>query len=311
MPLIFVHGVATRPSNEYDAMVAQRDQLFRLLTFQDKDLTIFNPMWGSFGVQFGDDLPWLPKPSGNQAFGINGASGAAAGSNSLDSTLPLGKIASKDAEQAVDLIAMAALDQAIQKAAKLALLNAATRGDGMQLAQAAAKYLERKQVFEKDERTSFPALAANNNEEFAQALEVELKPDSAVQAFGIGDTIRSALGHLAGIVGNASSDALLRAFRRNLSRGASLFMGDVFVYLRGREVAGPDGTRERIFKPVIESLIAASKAPRKPNEPFVVARSALSISSNKNTAIPRPLSSARYFSPALPHIICRLNGFRT
>ena len=48
MPLVFVHGVATRPSAEYKAAVKQRDALFRSLVFMRDDVAIHNPDWGSF-----------------------------------------------------------------------------------------------------------------------------------------------------------------------------------------------------------------------------------------------------------------------
>lgn len=51
MSLVSVHGVATRPSSEYDAMVAQRGEHFRSLASQDADIAILNRLWGSLGTQ--------------------------------------------------------------------------------------------------------------------------------------------------------------------------------------------------------------------------------------------------------------------
>ena len=86
----------------------------------------------------------------------------------------------------------------------------------------------------------------------------------------ITDKIKEGISALGGWIGNATSDAVLRLKRRTLSHGAALFLGDVFVYLRQREVAGAEGTRQRLFAPIIADLIKAAKIPRQPKEPFVV-----------------------------------------
>ena len=50
MPLVFVHGVATRQTPQYQAAVAQRDTLFKRLVM-GQDQTVFDPDWGSGGVK--------------------------------------------------------------------------------------------------------------------------------------------------------------------------------------------------------------------------------------------------------------------
>ena len=51
MPLVFVHGVATRDLPQYRAAVAQRDALFKRLVISD-DQVIFNPAWGDHATSF-------------------------------------------------------------------------------------------------------------------------------------------------------------------------------------------------------------------------------------------------------------------
>ncbi len=272
MPLVFVHGVSTRPSAEYAAAVEQRNTLFRSLVFKMADATIVNPNWGSFGVEFGEDLPWLPYPTGNEAFNASGDGGEAAlGAEALDGRLDLGALASIDTEQAVDLVAMAALDAAIRDATALGVPGAAAKGEAVELAEAGAAYLEAKGTVTEDKPVAVPALAANTNAQFADALESEIEQAQGdIQTFGIGDRIRSAIGYLSRLVGNGASDAVLKLSRRDLSRGVSFFLGDVFVYLRGRDNAGDDGTRARIFKPILDALVEGAKAPRAVGEPFIV-----------------------------------------
>lgn len=272
MPLVFVHGVATRPSAEYSAAVMQRDALFRSLVFKRSDAKIINPDWGSFAVQFGDDLPWLPYPTGNEAFDAGDDVGdAALSAEALDGRLALGELAAHDAEQAVDLVAMATLDTAIRNAAGVNLPAAAATDDAIAIALAAGAYLEAKATVYKDKSVGIPALITKDNSQFAEALESEIGvADSDTEAFGLGDRIRSAIGYLTRLVGNGASDAALKLARRDLSRGVSFFLGDVFVYLRGRDDPGAGGTRMRIFKPIFEALVEGAKAPRPDGEPFVV-----------------------------------------
>lgn len=273
MPLVFVHGVATRPSTEQAAMVKQRDALFRSLVLKRSDATIINPDWGSFAAQFGENLPWLPSVEGDETFDVNdGDLPAGLGPEALDGRLALGRIAGTDAEQAIDLVAMAALDSAIRQASRqFGTPEAAAAGDAMRLAEASAVLLAAKGIDRAAGPKGVPALTAANNSAFADALETELAlAKGTVEAYSIGDTVRSAIDHLVGLVGNGASDLLLKAVRRDLSRAVSLFMGDIFVYLRGRDTPGPDGTRARILEPIQAALAAGAMAKRAEGEPFVV-----------------------------------------
>lgn len=267
MPLVFVHGVATRPGTEYFAALAQRDALFRTLVFEADAVQIFNPEWGSAGVEFDAAMPWLPRAEGNQAFGADVVATGGTG----DAEVQLGKLAKRDAEQAVDLISMAALDGAIRRAGQQNMPDAAATGDAMALARSAGTYLEQKDLIASEKPVPSDALVTSTNLEFADALGLELGAGTSDrQAFGFGDAIRDALGHLGGLIGNSASDAILKAQRRELSKTASLFLGDVFVYLRERENASGTGVRQRIFKPIIEAIIAAHKTHRGSGEPLVV-----------------------------------------
>lgn len=264
MPLIFVHGVANRPSAEQAAETAQRDELFRSLVFDGKPITILNPDWGSFAVKFSDDLRWIPRPSGNEAFGDDAAVVAP-----LEETVSLGQLAKTDVEQAIDLVAMAALDQAIVQGTRDGTPAYAAKADAVTFTKAAGAYLEAKQVFDDEDRHGSADLASCSNLDFAAALEAEVRSDEA-ERYGVGNTIRNALDHLAGLVGGGLSDLALRAKRQEASRSVSLFLGDIFVYLRGRDDPGHNGTRARIFKPVIDALISGAKAPRADGEMLVV-----------------------------------------
>lgn len=257
MPLVFVHGVATRQKPEYVAEVAQRDALFRRLVL-NPDAVVLNPDWGSQGVAFSPGLPWLPKALGNEAFGVQRPAGAQVG---------LSELAQRDAAEAVDLAVAASLDEAIEAAANAGFPEDAA-GASVDLCAAAAAYLEREGAT--DMKIGVGALNAGPDEAFLEALSRQLKPEDGVEAFGPIDALQRGLDRIEDWVVNAVSDGALSLARRPGSAFAALFLGDVFVYLRNRDTVGADGVRERLFKPILEDLVAAAKASRSEGEPFVV-----------------------------------------
>lgn len=260
MPLVFVHGVATRPKPEYLAEVAQRSALFKSLVLH-KDAVVLNPDWGSHAVKFTETLPWLPNPSGNQAYGA----GALAGSGG---EIGLSAMAQADAAQAVDLAIAGVLEQAIVEAGRAQDPDLAA-GRNVALAKAAALYLD--QHAPDETPAGVDALAGDSDAAFAEALDLQLNMMPGIEAYGgIGDAIKSGLDAVGGWLGNGASDLALKAKRRDLSKGVAFFLGDIFVYLRQREVAGGEGVQARLFKPILDDLIAAFHAPRQPKEPFVV-----------------------------------------
>ena len=179
----------------------------------------------------------------------------------------LSAMAQGDAAQAVDLAIAGVLEQAILDAAAAGEPELAA-GKNIDLAKAAAGYIEANAPG--DQPAGVDALAGGDDAAFALALEQQLQQMPGVQAYGgIGDTIADGLKAIGGWFGNGASDLLLRAKRRDLSKGVAFFLGDIFIYLRQREVAGPTGVEDRLFKPILDDLIAAFKARQDP-EPFVV-----------------------------------------
>lgn len=261
MPLVFVHGVATRQSIGYQAEIVQRNALFRNLVF-GRDVVIENPDWGSQGVTFTEPPPWLPSPTGNQAYGAGDALGG-------ELSLSLGALAKRDVGQAVDLAISAMLANAAAEAASQNHVERAADTKLIALAKAAADYLDQKQPDEIPKGVA--ALDAPNNDGFAVALESQLRVNGGLQAYGAaGDAIKKGFSTLGGWIGTSASDALLKKHRKALSTFVGYFLGDAFVYLRQREVEGAQGAQARIFKPILDSLIKAHAAERAEGEPFVV-----------------------------------------
>ena len=268
MPLVFVHGVATRPTKEQQAEIVQRDALLRAIVFQDDEATILNPDWGSRAVAFSPDLPWLPNPRSLEAFDASGEEDDGAERFEVG----LGEIATQDAAQAVDLAVLSALEQAVRDAAASDRPRDAADPQLLELARLAADYVGPHLTDETDAPRGLAELAAGSDEGFADALDAEFEAlaPADVEAYGLFGRLRDAVSGLPGLVGNGLSDMVLKRKRRSLSHAVALFLGDIFVYLRERDTAGPGGTATRLFAPILDDLIAAAAAARATREPFVV-----------------------------------------
>jgi hypothetical protein len=247
MPLVFVHGVTVRKDAEYLQSEKIRDGLFRSLALagvvnDPSNCLILNPYWGEYGAS----LAW------------NGAS------------LPEGKIESfgSDSDKIAGLLAEVAPDVAPPSADKLlkslaanSILRAVdclfaagvltmSSGDFVEdfpkLAARAIEYAETKH-----DLTWLDTVV--NDTEFVDKLLVELdawaSPTSGIEQFGVGDLLNNLktaainIGQAAAArtvsAGQAATalviNPLAEAGRPWLNAKASLFLGDVLVYLKSRK----------------------------------------------------------------------------
>jgi hypothetical protein len=260
MPLVFVHGVATRQTPEYQALVRQRDALFQKLVLPVGAAAPLDPDWGSNAVTFDPRLPWIPTPGAAETFAAGEA--AVAGDN-----IGLARIASKKPDIAIDLAFQAGL-----AARANAANDSETLGpEDLAVFEAAVKYLEAgadKDAFD----------PARSDSEFFDDLVTEFGTEATAteqkyEAMGLTKDSLTWLGQglkrLVNPVANATSDTVLRLFRRPLSNQAALFLGDIFVYLRWRETDGAKGSINRIFEPIVRSLTEAARL-RSQNDPLIV-----------------------------------------
>lgn len=260
MPLVFVHGVATRQTPGYKAQVRLRDSLFKKLVLPAGS-AIYDPDWGSNAVKFDPKLAWIPTPGTAEAFAIGAGAAGESG---------IARIASKKPEMAIDLAfeaGLAARAQAANESDDTDLLSDAD----LAAFEAAVKYLE--QGADKD---AFDP--ARSDSEFLSDLAAELntqipadpgKPEAMSIAGDTLNWLRRGLKAMVDPVANVSSDAVLRLVRRPLSSQVALFLGDIFVYLRWREIHRADGTANRIFGPISEALVKAAKG-RSDSDPLIV-----------------------------------------
>jgi len=251
MPLVFVHGVATRQSPRHRAHVHQRDALFKQLVLP-QGAAVFDPDWGSDGVKFDPALPWLPEPGGAQPFGTSQTGQVGTGQ------VGIGRLARRHPDRAIDIAFESGLAARAETASRTGNLAEALTTKELEAFAAAVRYLEAGA-----DKSAFDPLGSDA--EFLSALAIELKPhlpneglaaepmgpcSDALQWLGRG------LKDLVSPISNTLSDALLRVVRRPVTEQVAFFLGDIFVYLRRRET---DGVAKPIFAPIITDLVKATR----------------------------------------------------
>lgn len=260
MPMVFVHGVATRDTPQYRVAVAQRDALFKRLVIGETQ-EVFNPDWGDHAVSFAKG-GWVPDPDAGEAFGLGTPVAAGTGSSIAATVASRSK---KDVDIGVDLAFASLLARDVER-------GTPPSDEQLSAFEAAVRYLEERA----DESAFTPA---ETDTQFAETLKAELQPllpAAPAEAMGLGDVFSSIGDALKGVtdkVRNTGSDVVLRFVRKPLSNQIALFLGDIFVYLRWRETDGAKGTYNRIFEPIIEALSQANMVRRDGEKLIVVGHS--------------------------------------
>lgn len=297
MPLVFIHGVATRrggtPAEQtaFDQHVRVRDGFFRTIAFADQvsagNLHIENPYWGDLASRFAWNLTSVPQ-GGDEAFGFAGAFAAAAFGSEPNRLAQVAlattteKAAATLQQPNTVLLTLArqaslahAVDAVFAAAAnvKPAAAAAAPDADLAALAAKAVAYTE---------ANPNPAWlkTVNNDSAFLDTLSVEVAkaPEGAVavETFGFNDVVNrlkdaaarlgnAAKGVISGmadaagnLIGDVTRPMLMKA-RPAITSLVGRFFGDVFVYIqtRGIQVAPGPIVKEVIGK--IDTAIAAKK----------------------------------------------------
>jgi hypothetical protein len=275
MPLVYVHGVATRrgPDPErYESAVRRRDGLFRCFALPgvlpDPSRPILSPYWGDSGA----DPAWTYAsiPGGPQeAFGIeiDAQDPLAAevvydslGELSADSRTPLVDIARRDGlPAAVDMIVAVGVD--------VAATDDEGDVDGTTALAAAALDVAR--------QNPSPAWLAQveDDADLLVNLQEEVRrrgePEEQ-ESFGWGERwarFREGVDRINDVVPRLLTRGALSVSRMSLQRRVTTFLGDVFVYLRG----GERGLR--IAKTVGDALRAAADERTNENPLVVIAHS--------------------------------------
>lgn len=291
MPIVFVHGVSTRPGPDYDRGVSNRDAFFRsaLTTrvFQNPKFRIFNPLWGDAVIATPNPNPIVALPSGQNNF----QAFAGSQTDSQDGTvLPdallipktdgrkgfLVDLANRSFSDALDAVFSAAMEQAVGTKQKDAVSG---------VALLAAEYADAKPapdwVGGLSGDQEFIDELIKNLEDWRQKPDRGQQPSPVTpapaapagaaqyQAFGFEDilnAVKAGADGLAQRVKDVPINAFLDNVRPAINQRLTLFLGDVFSYLANR------GNREKpgeIPGRILASLNEAAAA-RSDNDPLLV-----------------------------------------
>jgi len=266
MPLVFVHGVATRRNPDYERAVAARNALFRRYIYPalgwDDRTDPFNVYWGDNGAQFRWHHASLPYED-VEAFGT---------AESAEDVLFVHKTAGEDFDVAAPLSSIAR--RSVEDAVDLVWASATAGVDDPATIDALAGLFHRAST-RMAEFKSDPVLThAANDQQWISALAERLDEpasDSAAQAEGtdraeeiehfggskVWDRFGEARIRVLGTAGRVAGKTAAKLLRDDMHRSAALFLGDVFAYIDKR------GDRARpgpIVTQVIQSLQSAINA---------------------------------------------------
>ncbi|MFE3202594.1 hypothetical protein [Embleya sp. NPDC059237] len=257
MPVVFVHGVATRRSPAYERSSAQRSALLRsflapALRVPTDALTVLDAYWGDAASTFAWGHASLPG-GGEERFGTAAPeespvlASACAAHPETAAHAPLTAVARTCLADAIDLLWTASSERAL----------AAEAVELAELAVAAASYADR------HADPSWLA-AVTDDRVFLDRLLARLpartpEADPATEIFG-GSGRRAAVGRLreglariAAAAPRAATTGLVSVGRSRTHRAVSRFLGDVLSYLRQREQHGADGAIARVIAETIEA----------------------------------------------------------
>lgn len=259
MPIVFIHGVATRRGAQYDHAVRARDALFRRYVYEHlrfpAGLPVTNVYWGDNAAEFRRGNASLPI-EGIEAFGAETPFEDVALVEFVDAELQsedhaLTSVATADPESAFDLLWSVT----------------AVGADETRMEQLAALAHHASSIL--PELTPADVRAADDErllERFVEILLLEGESGAGYEIFGIDEVIDQLSGGLIRIRGAANrlgGRAAVKLLRSKLHENAALFFGDVLTYLNERgtsyDDAGPIATK--VMTAIDESLDQQPRTP--------------------------------------------------
>jgi hypothetical protein len=241
VPVVFVHGVATRASaSERDGIdfrnAMMRRYIFPPLGLDPAGVVMFDPYWGGYAAKFRWNHASLPTGR-HEAFGAVEALPTlllAELGVGPDHDRVLLDVARHSLENAVDLIWATAGELTTDPVEAEVLAAAAGRATALARQPAPPRWIE----------------DARDDQELLYYLAAELDETEITgavpgrEAFGgeqVWDRLREAGGRIRDTASRLAGRAFVGAFRSWLNEFASVFLGDVFVYLDKRGDRGAEG----------------------------------------------------------------------
>ncbi|MER6187906.1 hypothetical protein [Streptomyces sp. NPDC001652] len=229
MPIVFVHGVATRRLPGYVKSEAARAALMRCFLMPAMDqASFFAPYWGGRAAVFAWEHASLPEGD-EEVFGPGEETPAILLGEVWESEPPpddrvVLQVARNSFADGIDLLfGTAAVDVDPEEA------------DGFARLAVRAAQLTRPAWLD----------TARNDDEVINRLAEDLGGStSEEEVFGPDQALArvyEGLSRIRGAAGRMAGRLAVKALRPSLNRSASMFLGDILVYLRQREQLGADG----------------------------------------------------------------------
>jgi hypothetical protein len=274
VPLVYVHGVATRrspDSDAYERAVRRRDALFRRFTLprmaRGQSLSnISNPYWGDCAAEPAWAYASIPTQKGEKFGRELDAQDPLATElvcSALDNTItaksPLVDIARRDGlPVAIDLITSVGIDDAAQ-----------TEGDSDSLTNTTALCAVALDIAKVNPKPHWLE-QVEDDAELLESFRAEVEPHlHAPNRESFGSRVegwshfREGVDRINDVVPRLLSQGTLRANRLSLQRRLTHFLGDVFVYLRR-------GERGECIARVIGDHLASAANDRTDDDPFIL-----------------------------------------
>jgi hypothetical protein len=236
MPIIFVHGVATRKDAAYEKAVAARMALMRSFLLAPLGLNrdtvkFWNPYWGDDAAEFA--WKYASLPSGREErFGPGETVPAVLLGEVWEGEVPpadrvLLEVAHRSMADALDLLWATAVERA-DEADTVALADLAVHATALARNDPEPSWLgtvsDDRQFVNRLVRELGAGVPATNEESFG--------PKRAFLR------LREGLGRIGGAAGRLAGTAAVEVVRPSLNRSVSMFLGDIFVYLQQRQRLG-------------------------------------------------------------------------
>lgn len=276
MPVIFVHGVATRmdrPRGKYERLTRRRDQLFRRLALKgllaDANQPIISPYWGDWGAHPAWDLASLPA-SHIEAFGeeevadsITDSLSAVTWPNWEDDGGPLTAIAKADGlPNAVDLLVAAGFSEELLEEGNLEPSELSEEERSADVAVT---------LFHLAERDPYPdwlTYVQSDGDLLDRLIEAvnAQAESSALDSYGgpeVWGRFVEGINRINSFVPRIASRGLLATTRSRVQWKMTQFLGDIFVYLN-------NGMRREKIREIVSSAIRVGAASRSQDNPLII-----------------------------------------
>jgi hypothetical protein len=259
VPVVFIHGVATRRGAHYDHAVRARDALFRRYVYEQlhlpASLPVTNAFWGDDAAEFRWGNVSVPA-EGIEGFGAETPFEDVALAEFVDGELEnedraLISVASANPESAFDLLwSVAAIDAHETRMEQLVAFAHRASGILPDLTPADVLTTDDERLLKRFVEIVLPEGGNRaGNEAFGADEVIDQLSEGLIR-------IRSAAGRLSG-------RGAVKLLRSKLHENAALFFGDVMTYLneRGlsRDNAGPIATK--VIATIDECLASAPQTP--------------------------------------------------